>query len=203
MYVFTENFINKYDIYLPKEIILKIKYYVIFQPKSKNNLEYAVYLWCNNKKLSYKIYGHISLWDTKLIKDMSNLFRFKTSFDSVISSWKVDNVTNMNRMFSNAYKFNKPINNWNVSNVTNMESMFADAVNFNKPLNSWKVNNVKNMNHMFMNAFTFNQDINNWDIKNVCKMDFIFFGTYSLSNKPSWYHFKIFQLEQKIDKHLI
>ena len=58
---------------LPEVIILKIKLFVIFIPKTKNELQDAVDLWNDDKNLAHKLYGHISLWDTKYITDMSYL----------------------------------------------------------------------------------------------------------------------------------
>ena len=55
---------------LPEVIINKIKSYVIFSPKEKQKLENAVDLWCGDKKKAYKLYGHISLWNTKYITNI-------------------------------------------------------------------------------------------------------------------------------------
>ena len=74
---------------LPEIIINKIKLYVIFTPKENQKLANAVDLWCKKKIKAHKLYGHISLWDTKHITNMDNLFKSKIAFDSVISSWNV------------------------------------------------------------------------------------------------------------------
>ena len=42
--------------------------------KQNEELEKAVDLWCINKNKTLKKYGHISIWDTSLITDMSYLF---------------------------------------------------------------------------------------------------------------------------------
>ena len=140
---------------LPDNIINKIRSYVIFTPKNKEELINAVYLWCGNIKKAYKIYGHISLWNTIYITDMSSLFACEYSFNSVISSWDVSNVTDMREMFYDAHKFNQPLNNWDVSNVTNMLMMFQKATSFNQPLDNWDVSNVTDMRCMF-NCGSFN-----------------------------------------------
>ena len=116
---------------IPDIIINKIRSYVIFTPKNKEELINAVYLWCGNIKKAYKIYGHISLWNTIYITDMSSLFACEYSFNSVISSWDVSNVTNMSEMFNGAQSFNQSLNNWNVSNVTDRSDMFRGAEKFN------------------------------------------------------------------------
>ena len=132
---------------MPKVIIYKIKSYVFFSPKENQELKKAVNLWCNRleKRKAYKLYGHISLWDTKHITNMDNLFKSKIAFNSVISSWNVKNVKSMTNMFNGAKLFNQPLNNWDVSNVTNMNRMFEYAISFNQPLNNWDVSNVTNM----------------------------------------------------------
>ena len=134
---------------IPDIIIDKIKSYVIFTPKKYKKFKKAVNLWCNNKKLAFKKYGHISLWNTINITEMNDLFSDHKSFNSVISSWDVSNVTDMSRMFSGAKKFNQPLNNWNVSNLTDMNCMFKYANVFNQPINDWNVSSVENIKDMF------------------------------------------------------
>ena len=56
----------------PEVIFNKIKSYVIFTPKENQKLANAVDLWCGDKKKAHKLYGHISLWDTKHITNMDN-----------------------------------------------------------------------------------------------------------------------------------
>ena len=108
---------------LPEVIINKIKSYVIFTPNNKE-LKKAVNLWCEDKRKAYKLFGHISFWDTKQVTNMYKLFFSKFNFNSVISSWDVSNVTNMGDMFNSAKLFNQPLNNWDVSSVENMKDMF-------------------------------------------------------------------------------
>ena len=109
---------------LPNEINNIIKNYIIFKPKTKKELQIAVDLWCDNKEEAIKKYGDISIWNTSLINDMSELFKFKKDFNDNINNWNVANVTNMYCMFNYCYNFNQPLNNWDVSNVKYMERMF-------------------------------------------------------------------------------
>ena len=110
--------------FFPNEIENIIKDYVIFKPKNKDELEDAVYLWCEDKEEALNIYSHISIWDTSLITDMSELFKEYECFNDNINYWDVSNVTNMSDMFYKASSFNQPLNLWNVSNVTNVKNMF-------------------------------------------------------------------------------
>ena len=150
---------------LPEVIINKIKSYVIFTPNNKE-LKRAVNLWCEDKTKAYKLFGHISFWDTKQVTNMYKLFFSKFNFNSVISSWDVSNVTDMHSMFNEAKSFNQTLNNWDVSNVTDMRDMFRETYKFNQPLDNWDVSNVTNMKSMFD-------------------------GTKSLTKLPEWYKKKL------------
>ena len=60
---------------LNKDIKNNIIDCIIFKPKNKDELKKAVDLWCENKEKALTKYNHISLWDTSLITDMSQLFQ--------------------------------------------------------------------------------------------------------------------------------
>ena len=53
----------------------------IFIPKSKSELYDAIDLWCSNKNTAYKLYNHISTWNTEYITDMSGIFSNKINFN--------------------------------------------------------------------------------------------------------------------------
>ncbi len=134
---------------LNKDIKNNIIDCIIFKPKNKDELKKAVDLWYEDKEIAIKYYGHISLWNTSLIDDMSSLFRDKFRFNEDISNWDVSNVINMSYMFIYCKKFNQNINKWDVSSVTNMKCMFGQAHSFNQPLDSWDVSSVTTMYCMF------------------------------------------------------
>ena len=119
---------------LPNDLNNIIKDYIIFKPKTKQELQGAVDLWCKNKKEALNKYDHISNWDTSLITDMSNLFNQKRYFKDNINNWDVSSVTDMSYMFSETLYFNQPLDSWDVSSVTNMKSMFEKTWAFNQPL---------------------------------------------------------------------
>ena len=101
--------------YLPDEVLTELKEYIIFKPKTKKELQNAVNLWCIDKNEALIKYGHISLWDTSFITDMSYLFLDKKYFNENINSWDVSNVTNMESMFLSVKSlFNQPLNSWDV-----------------------------------------------------------------------------------------
>ena len=150
------------------------KEYFSFKPISREELDEAIELWCENEDKAIEKYGVIGTWDTSLIHDMSYLFYEKKDFNADISKWNVSNVTNMNMIFFYCVNFNQPLNNWNVSNVTNMDMMFFDCLNFNQPLNNWNVGNVNTMNCMFSGCKNFNQPLNNWNVSNVTNMSEMF-----------------------------
>ncbi len=116
----------------------------------------------------------IALTCTSGITDMSEMFKFKNTFNQDISTWDISNVTNTSNMFFGADSFNKDINFWDVSNITNMAGMFRSAVVFNRNINGWDVSNVTNMSRMFYFSSNFNQPLNNWDVSSVTDMSFMF-----------------------------
>ena len=93
---------------LPTEVLDYINEYM-FKPKTKEELQKAVNLWCTNKDDALNRYGHISNWDTSLINDMSRLFQY-SNFNKNINDWDVSNVTDMRGMFEYCFKFNQPLN---------------------------------------------------------------------------------------------
>jgi surface protein len=72
----------------------------------------AVKLWCKQRDMATDSYGHISLWDTHRVTDMSRLFHNQSSFNDDISGWDVSKVTTMREMFAGAVSFNHPIGQW-------------------------------------------------------------------------------------------
>ena len=110
--------------FLPNEIENVIKDYIIFKPITKDELKEAVDLWCDDKEEALSRYGNISIWDTSLITDMSELFNEAVDFNDNINNWNVSNVTDMVHMFSEASSFNQPLDSWDVSSVTDMGEMF-------------------------------------------------------------------------------
>ena len=94
---------------------------------SNNELREAVKLWLNNESKAITKYGHIRIWDTSNVTDMSLMFYGASNFNQNIGNWDTSNVTNMNYMFSNAKKFNKDIGKWDTKKVTDMSCMFSNA----------------------------------------------------------------------------
>lgn len=126
--------------------------------------------------------GHIELWDTSQVNDMSYLFA-NTIFNQDISGWDVSNVENMDGMFSENEYFNQPIGKWNTCSVINMADMFCSAGRFNQPIGNWDTAKVSNMSGMFENAYSFNQPINNWNVSRVTTMAQMFHNAMSF-NQP-------------------
>ena len=69
---------------LPQEVLNHIKDYVIFKPKTKEELQEAVDFYCENKEQGIQNYGYINNWDTSLIADMSFLFQDQTNFNDLL-----------------------------------------------------------------------------------------------------------------------
>ena len=137
---------------LPNELGNIVKDYAIFKPNNYDELKEAVDLWCIDREKALPIYGHISVWDTSLITDMSNLFENKTDFNDNINNWNVSSVTDMCFMFANASLFNQPLNSWDVSSVTDMSDMFHEALSFNQDIGLWIIKQDTDIEHIFENS---------------------------------------------------
>ena len=84
---------------LPESLLDEVKNYVIYQPQTNQDLRDAVDMWCVNRNEALEKYGHISLWDTHKITDMTFLFIDQSEFNDDIGDWDVSNVTDMFGMF--------------------------------------------------------------------------------------------------------
>ena len=98
------------------------------EPLTNYSIKEAVRLWCSKQttKVGDK-YGHISVWNTSAVTNMSNLFYKCKMFNDDISGWDVSKVRDMDWMFCEADAFNQDIGGWDVSKVTYMNDMFRDA----------------------------------------------------------------------------
>ena len=76
---------------LPTVLFDHIKSYTLFVPKTKEELEEAINIWCKHRIFIEVSYCHIGLWDTVNITDMSNLFFAKHNFNDNINYWNVSN----------------------------------------------------------------------------------------------------------------
>ncbi|MGB2128184.1 MAG: BspA family leucine-rich repeat surface protein [Flavicella sp.] len=144
------------------------------------NIHQAVNEWVTDKRLAAEKYGNIEDWDVSNVTNMSQLFKYKFSFNEDISKWDVSNVINMSSMFSFADAFRGDISSWNVANVEDMKFMFSYS-SFSQNISTWNTAKVKDMSFMFYKAYDFNSDISNWNTSNVIYMNNMF--SYSPFNK--------------------
>ena len=136
---------------------------VFYPMKDSKELQESVALWRSDESKAITKYGHISLWNTSKVTDMSDMFYGATDFNKDISKWNTSNVTDMSWMFYGAKEFNQYIGGWDTSKVTNMSRMFDCAHKFNGDISKWNTSNVTNMSNMFNGVTNFNQDyISNW-----------------------------------------
>jgi surface protein len=121
--------------------------YLIYKFKDNDELYEAVHTWFNRKMVkktnvphfyvnAYKLedskYGHISLWDTENITDLSYLFKGREEFNENLIRWNVKNVVNMDSMFDGCAEFNQNLELWNVSKLKNINNIFKGCNNLDK-----------------------------------------------------------------------
>ncbi len=157
---------------IPIELRRMIKRY-LYSPLNDVLLSSSVKTWQFADPLNvYRLYGHISEWNTSKITTMWQLFHrtnFTTTsstdsnFNEDIELWDVSNVKSMRGMFDGAKSFNKPLNGWCVDKVESMAMMFQGATCFNQPLDAWNVRYVKTFENMFTGAHAFNQPLHMWE----------------------------------------
>eukprot|EP00971_Amphidinium_carterae_P217999 4327796-Amphidinium_carterae.1 len=134
-----------------------------FRPADTSELLMAVKYWLDDEVVAESEYGHISLWDTSMVTDMSRLFEAAGAFNLEIGGWDTSRVTNMSAMFAGAVEFDQEIGGWQTAMVTDMSQMFADAHAFNREIGGWNTSRVADMSKMFASAWSFNQKLGNWD----------------------------------------
>lgn len=117
----------------------------------------------------------VRLWDTGCVASMSGAFTDNTAGPfSGVEFWNTRNVKDMSSMFDSALRFNQNIGTWDTGNVDNMSRMFYHAVSFNKDIGTWDTKKVTDMSDMFNHAVSFNQDIGKWNTGNVRNMSSMF-----------------------------
>ena len=129
-----ENKVNKF--YKKK---LKDNCYLIMNEQKK---ELCEYIELNNKE---KDILKLKLIEIKPITDMSCMFSGCDSLTFLpdISIWDTKNVTNMSEMFNNCKSYFLPdISNWNVKNVTDMSYMFKNCSSLISlpDISKWEIN---------------------------------------------------------------
>ena len=116
---------------------------VFYKMKDTKELRKAVRHWLGDESKAIIKYGHISLWDTSNVTDMSSMFHGANNFNEDIGNWDTSNVTNMRQMFLCTHNFNQDIGRWDTSNVTDMSRMFEYATEFNQNyIINWDTSNV-------------------------------------------------------------
>ena len=79
---------------------------VFYPMKDSKELQESVALWRSDESKAITKYGHISLWNTSKVTDMSLMFCWDKYFNEDIGGWDTSKVTDMSFMFNHAHKFN-------------------------------------------------------------------------------------------------
>ena len=83
---------------LPDEIQAIILPFLLFTPRTNEELREAVKSWITDESEALKKYGHISYWNTQYITYMSGMFHGAESFNQPLN-FNTENVNNMTCMF--------------------------------------------------------------------------------------------------------
>ena len=110
------------------------KIYIPYRPETKSELQTAINEWIADVSTALSDYGDISLWNTEVITDMSELFLNSINFNDDISNWDVSNVTDFSSMFSGATSFDQNLTKWNIQQNATLNKMFFNASSFNQTL---------------------------------------------------------------------
>ena len=65
---------------------------VFYPMKDSDELREAVALWLSDEYKAIIKYGHISLWNTSNVTDMSDMFNTAIKFNQYIGGWDTSNV---------------------------------------------------------------------------------------------------------------
>ncbi len=98
---------------------------------------------------------YISTWNTSHVTNMSKLFPLKPQFNDIVSQSDVSSVQDMSYMFEYVASVNSILHTWrrqNVSNDRTMQGMFSNTGKFNQSLNDWNICHGPDFRRMFRDA---------------------------------------------------
>lgn len=138
-----------------------------YQPKTKKELQDLVY----DESVD------LSLIDTRLITDMSNLFNSVDRDITGIKNWDVSNVVNMNSTFYKCWFNDKTVDlsKWDTRKVKTMDQMFSRCDTRFK-ISGWNTQNVESMSYMLSFNTTFNSDLSILNVKKVKNFSGMFYN---------------------------
>ena len=115
--------------------------------RTDENIKCAAKPWCSkHRAVAEARYGHIRVWNTSLVTNMTDLLYGKRAFNDDLSGWDKSNVTTMQSISNSAHAFNEDLSRWDTSKVT---TMFWDARGFYRDIHVWDIYNVTSMGNMF------------------------------------------------------
>lgn len=175
--------------FIPEEIKRHIKTFLPYRPKTKDELQTAIYeyftFWPYSRGAVEK-YGKIETWDTSCIEDMSELFKEMYYLEAcAIENWDVSNVTNFRNMFEGCLNFDIDIGNWDVGSGEDFTGMFKNCKRFEQNISDWNVENGLYFDYMFYGS-RFNKNISKWKPKRAISMTYMFAYSKFAKNVNEW-----------------
>jgi surface protein len=138
------------------------------------------------KDADLKKYGHLCVWNTGAVTNMSNVFKdaIWKNGEWDVRLWDTGRVTSMSCAFiHDAAGSFSGVQYWNTRNVRDMSNMFFEARSFNQDIGKWDTRNVRDMSNMFYGARSFNQDISKWNTQKVVSTLNMFDGATEVIEK--------------------
>lgn len=145
-----------------------------YQPQSNDELKEAVKIWCKNREKGLEQFGHISLWDTSKITDMSSLFECNCHVVVYVHDeyckhyprdrfWHLRQIELRHKYRPQAHECHCELDKINIIRST----CYCGKKNFNDNINNWNMSNVINTKFMFRNCIKFNQPLNRWQFSKL------------------------------------
>jgi hypothetical protein len=177
--------------------------------RTDDDINEAVKEWFKDAAKAEVKYGHISKWNTSLVTNMKDLFKYEKHFNDDISEWDVSNVIDFDyeeeftkcKLSTTYWPGYSQVKDWviqdkhrrwngDIRRAVNMwcnEKVYewcddpAIATAKYGHISKWDTSMVTNMKKLFEYKSDFNDDISKWNVSNVTSVDEMFHGAHSFT----------------------